>query len=167
MTAEFFKRAMLFVVFCLVQALVLNQIHLLGYATPLLYVYFVILFRRNHAKWSILLWCFTLGLVLDTFTNTPGVAAGALTLLGVVQPYLLQPFVPRDSVDDLQPSMRTLGMSKFIAYSAACVVLYVVVFFTLEVFNFLNWQQWLFSVGGSAALTLVLILAIDYFRSTE
>ena len=42
MTTDFFKRVWAFLLFCLVQALVLNHIHLLGYATPLLFVDFVL-----------------------------------------------------------------------------------------------------------------------------
>lgn len=44
MSADLFKRAGLFVAFILAQTLVLGSIHLFGYATPMLYVYFVLLF---------------------------------------------------------------------------------------------------------------------------
>ena len=42
MAIDLIKRITLFVSLCLVQALVLNQIHLFDCATPLLYVYFKI-----------------------------------------------------------------------------------------------------------------------------
>lgn len=161
MTTDFFKRALAFVVFCLVQVLVLNHIHLLGYATPLLYVDFAVSFRRNYPKWGILVWCFLLGLCIDIFSNTPGVTSGAMTLLGLLQPYLLAPFIPRDSTDDLQPSMRTLGVAKFIYYVIVCVVIYTLAFFALEAFSFFNWEQWLLTVGGSLALTVVFVLVVE------
>ena len=161
MTEDFLKRALAFVMYCLVQALVLNHIHLLGYATPMLYVDFVITFRRNYPRWGILLWSFALGLCVDIFSNTPGVAAGAMTLLAVIQPFILEPFIPRDSADDLQPSMKTLGIGKFTVYAIVCVIIYILVFFALEAFNFFNWQQWLMSVGGSIAVTILLILVIE------
>jgi len=161
MTTDFFKRATAFVLFCLVQALVLNHIHLLGYATPLLYVDFALTFRRGTPRWSILVWCFALGLCIDMFSNTPGVAAGAMTLIGLLQPYLLEPFVPRDSADDLIPSMRTLGIGKFITFALLLVFIYCLVFFALEAFSFYNWQQWLICTGSSIGLTLMLILVIE------
>ena len=161
MTTDFFKRALAFVVFCLVQVLVLNHIHLLGYATPLLYVDFAVSFRRNYPKWGILVWCFLLGLCIDIFSNTPGVTSGAMTLLGLLQPYLLATFIPRDSTDDLQPSMRTLGVAKFIYYVIVCVVIYTLAFFALEAFSFFNWEQWLLTVGGSLALTVVFVLVVE------
>ena len=87
-------------------------------------VYFVILFQRNYPKWAILLWSFSLGLLIDVFSNIPGVAAGAMTLLAFLQPFILRPFIPRDSVEDLSPSFATLGIMKFSGYTLICVIIY-------------------------------------------
>ena len=161
MPIDFLKRLGLFFVFVLAQTMVLGRIHLFGYATPLLYVYFVAMFNRNYPKWAVLLWSFAMGLTIDIFSNTPGVAAASLTLIGAIQPYFLEPFIPRDSVDDLRPSIRTIGMVKYVYYITVLVVLYCIVFFSLEAFNFFNWMDILKSVGGSAVITLVLILTFE------
>lgn len=165
MPIDFLKRLGLFFVFVLAQTMVLGRIHLFGYATPLLYVYFVAMFNRNYPKWAVLLWSFAMGLTIDVFSNTPGVAAASLTLIGAIQPYFLEPFIPRDSVDDLRPSIRTIGMVKYVYYIAVLVVLYCIVFFSLEAFNFFNWMDILKSVGGSAVITLVLILTFESVSS--
>ena len=52
MATDIFKKTILLIVFTLVQVLICNQIHLFGFATPLVYVYFVILFQRNYPKWA-------------------------------------------------------------------------------------------------------------------
>lgn len=161
---DILKRLLLFVVLCLAQMLVLNRIHLFGYATPLLYVYFVLLFPYNYPKGPLLLWCFALGLVNDTISNTPGVACASLTLLGALQPYYLSLFLPRDVVDDFAPSMHALGYLKFVAYALPMVLLYCLLFFALEAFNFFNWQQWLISSGASALLTLLFIAVFENFK---
>ena len=155
----------MFFVFVLAQTMVLGRIHLFGYATPLLYVYFVAMFNRNYPKWAVLLWSFAMGLTIDIFSNTPGVAAASLTLIGAIQPYFLEPFIPRDSVDDLRPSIRTIGVVKYVYYITILVVLYCLVFFSLEAFNFFNWIDILKSVGGSAVITLVLILTFESVSS--
>ena len=72
MSADFLKRLGWFALFFLVQVLVLGRIHLFHYATPFLYVYFVAMFPRNHEKWAVLVWSFLLGLLIDIFSNTPG-----------------------------------------------------------------------------------------------
>jgi len=167
MTIDSLKRFILFVVLCLAQVLVLNRIHLFGYATPLLYVYFVLLFPRRYPKWALLLWCFAMGLVNDTFSNTPGVASASLTLLGAVQPYFLELFVPRDAVEDFTPSLRNLSWGKYLAYSLTLVLLYCLVFFVLEAFSFFNWEQWLICSGTSTLLTVVLILTFENFKGNK
>ena len=165
MNMEILKRLLAFVLLCLVQALILNRIRLFGFATPLLPVYFVITFHRGYPKWAILTWSFLLGLCLDSFSNTLGVAAASMTLVALLQPYLLEPFVPRDSTDDLKVSVRSLGWGKFASLSFLLVVIYVAVFFTLEAFSFYNWQQWLMCIGGSTAMTYLFILVIENLRS--
>ncbi|MBQ7421850.1 MAG: rod shape-determining protein MreD [Prevotella sp.] len=164
MSIDFFKTLLLFVVFSLAQVLVLNHIHLFGFATPLLYVYFVLMFQRNYPQWAILLWSFAMGLLIDTFSNTPGVTAASLTLAGCLQPYLLAPFIPRDSAADLKPMARTLGVAQFLYYSFIMVLIYNVVFFSLEMFSFSNWLYWLECIGGSTLLTLVLIMVLETIR---
>lgn len=48
MSMDFLKQLGLFVVFVLIQTMVLGRIHLFDFATPLLYVYFVAMFPRNY-----------------------------------------------------------------------------------------------------------------------
>lgn len=158
------KRLILFVVLCLAQMFVLNRIHLFGYATPLLYVYFVLLFQRNYPKWALLLWCFALGLVNDTISNTPGVACASLTLLGAIQPYFMKLFLPREAAENFSPSLHTLGYLKYIAYALPMILLYCLLFFALEAFNFFNWEQWLICSGASSLLTLLFLGVFENFK---
>lgn len=162
---EHLNRLAMFVALCVAQVLILNHIHMFGVATPLLYVYFVITFRRHTPQWMVLLWCFVMGLVVDMFSSTPGLAAGSLTLLGFIQPYLLELLVPRDSVDDLKSSVVTLGPVKFYSFCAMMVLLYCLVYFALEAFNFFDVLLWLERAVASTVLTLILIFAIETVRS--
>ncbi len=167
MSADIFKRAGMFVAFALAQVLVLGHIHLFGYATPLLYVYFVLLFPRNYPKWGVLLWSFGLGLVVDIFFNTPGVAAASMTLLGAIQPYYFEMYVSRDAAENMQPSMQNIGWMKYFYYSLVMVMIYCLVFFTLDAFTFYNWVVWLKSVLGSAALTMLMILTFETVQDKQ
>lgn len=164
MNLIFLKGVLLFAILLLAQVLVLNHIHLFDCATPLLYVYVVLQFRRNYPRWGILLVSFLLGLLVDIFSNTPGVAAASMTFLGFLQPYVFAMFLNRDSDEDLQPSMKSLGFAKFFYYAAVLVVVYCAIFFTIETFSFFNGLLWLECVGGSAMLTILLILAIENSR---
>ena len=154
-----------FVMMLVVQALLLNNIHLFGCSTPLLYVYVILMARRDFPRWGLLLFGFLLGLGVDMFSNTPGVGACSMTLLAFVQPMLMKLFLPRDSADDFQPGIPSLGLMKFVYFSFISIFLYSLVFFTLEMFNFFNWTLWALSVGGSTLLTLLLVIVIDNFRN--
>lgn len=167
MNLNIIRNFVFFIILLIVQVLVLNHIRLFGCATPLLYTYFVLPMQRNQAKWTTLLWCFALGLAVDTFSNTPGVAAATMTLAALVQPYLLELFVPRDSADDLTPTFRTLGVSKFVSYTIILVLICCMSFFTIEAFNLYNWMQWASSILGSTAITAILILVIENVRDRK
>lgn len=164
MSIQIIKQLGWFLLLAAVQVLVLNHIHLFGIAIPLLYIYFPVTFHCNTPRWAALLWSFVLGLTIDVFSNTPGLAAGSLTLIGLLQPYWLELFVPRDSVEDMEVSAATLGWSKFIVYSVALTALFCLVFFALEAFNFFNWVYWLECAGASTLLTMILVIAIESVR---
>lgn len=166
MSIDFLRRTALFVILCLAQVLVLGNIHLLGFATPLPYLYLVLLLPLDYPRWAMLLWGFAEGLAIDIFSNTPGVASGSMTFLALLRPVILAPFVPRDSDENMKPGVKAMGAGSFFYYSLICSVVYCAVFFSLEIFNIIcNWRQWLMSVGGSAALTVLFILAMESIRS--
>ena len=165
MAIDFFKRLALFLGLCLAQVFVLNHVYLFNVATPLLYIYLAISFPRNYPKWQVLVWSFSLGFVMDLFTNTPGLAAGTMTLIALIQTYLMNILAPRDSAEDLKASIAAMGFSKFAMLSVILTSLYCLVFFALEAFTFFDWLLWLERVVGSTVLTVILILAIDSVRS--
>jgi len=164
MSADLLKRLGWFALFFLAQVIVLGRIHLFHYATPLFYVYFVAMFPRNYEKWAVLLWSFSLGLFIDIFSNTPGLAAASLTVIGAIQPYYLELYVPRDSADNLQPALKTLGPLKYTYYIVPLVLLYCVLFYSLEMLTFFNAFYWLMCVVGSTVITLLLIFTLEIGR---
>ncbi len=161
MDFSYLKHFLSFLSLALVQVFVLNHITLFGVATPLLYIFFVLKMRRNYPRWAIIVEAFVLGLLMDTFQNTPGVAACSMTLLGMIQPPLLDLFVTRELPEDARPSAVVLGWLKFFYYAGISSLIYCVAFFTLEQFAFFNWMQWLDRVVGSTILTLLLVMLLE------
>ena len=164
MSNDFIRLPILFITLCVLQVFVFNHIHLFGYATVLLYVYFVVMFPRNYPRWAILLWSFFLGLAVDMFSSTPGMAAASLTLTGFLQPYLLELFLPREAPENMKSALSTLGFTKFLTLASILVFVQCLLFFTIESFSFFNWLQWLLNVIGSTVLTLVLLMALESVR---
>ncbi|HRF92087.1 MAG TPA: rod shape-determining protein MreD, partial [Bacteroides graminisolvens] len=109
MIINYIYRILWFVGLVLLQVLILNNIHLAGYATPFLYTYFILKFPSSVSRNELLLWAFFLGLIIDIFSNTPGINASATVLMAFVRPPLLTLFTPRDSFDNIVPSFKTIG----------------------------------------------------------
>ena len=164
MKAESFKTLALFIVITVVQVMILSHIRLFGFASPMMQVYFVALFKRGYPKWGILVWAFLMGLILDSFSNTPGVGTSSLTLIAMLQPMVLEMFMQRESDPDLQPSVAFLGPLNFFVFSAILSLVYCLVFFTLENFSFFNWEQWLSSVLGCFVFTMIVIMVMEIAR---
>ena len=165
MTTDFFKRLALMLTLAVVQVLVLNRVHIFNIATPLVYLMLPLHFELGKSRWSALVWCFTTGLVIDIFANTPGVAAGAMTLIGLMQPAILRLFVNDDDGESLTPSFKSMGWLKYLTYSLIITLVYCIAFFSLETFTFFNPILWAECIGGSTLISLVIILAIEKIRS--
>lgn len=161
---DFIKKTIWFVILVLAQALVLNHIHLFHYATPLLLVYFIMRFPVGYPRCPLLLWSFFMGLFVDIFSNTPGVATSSLTLIGLLQPLIVQLFIPKDDYSTLVPSVSTLGLETYLKYALTITLLYIVLFFTVESFNLFNFGDWILRVICSTIITLVLIMVFESFR---
>ena len=98
------------------QVLILNHLQLFGYGTPLIFAAILLYMPMGSLKAGVLLWGFFTGLLADIFTNTPGVASGAMTFAALLQPPLLNVMAPRDAADDLIPSMQTMGKWNYVRY---------------------------------------------------
>ena len=153
-----------FISLLLLQALVFNHVHILGFATPMPYVYFLLIMPSNTPRWLYVLLGFVLGLCVDIFTNTPGMAAGALCLLGLINPLLLKVFSPSDNNDSFEPSHKTMEWGAFVRYVFFTVSIYCVVFFIFEAFSFFDWLILLINIVGSTLLTTLFIVAMELIR---
>ena len=86
-----------FIGLVLLQVLILNNVHIAGYATPFLYIYFILKFNSGTSRNELMLWAFFFGLTIDVFSDTPGMNAAATVLLAFLRPSLLRLFTPRDN----------------------------------------------------------------------
>lgn len=164
MATDILRRIGTMIILVVLQALVFNRIHLFGCAMPLLYVYFVLTTSSSVPFWQSLPMAFVLGLSVDIFSNTPGVASSSLTLLAFIQSYFIRLYLDNETKDNFHPSIATMGFLKYFTYAFTLLFIYCLMFFSLEAFSFFHWQQWLIATFGSFALTLALLLAVDTAR---
>ena len=90
-----------FVVFVMFQVLFLNNIHYLRIATPFLYLYCIIKMPIGISRSGVLIFSFITGLIVDMFSNTPGMHAGACALVGLLREPLIHFLQGEDIADGL------------------------------------------------------------------
>lgn len=154
-----------FITLLALQVFVFNHVHIFGYAVPMPYVYFLAILPAITPHWAYVLLGFVMGLMLDLFTNTPGMAAGSLTFVGLITPWVLKLFRPRDTDDeDFEPSHHTMEWGGFMRFLGTLTLVHCILFFVLECFNFFDPYGLLLNMGGSALLTLLFEVAMELIR---
>lgn len=160
----FLQRIKWFVILLLVQVLVLNHVHIYQYATPLLYIYFILKLNSQVNRKVLMGWAFALGLSIDIFSNTPGLNAAAATFLAFVRPPLLFAQTQRDPIENFEPGIAVMGFSSFFRYALVCTLLFSIVLNLLDAFSFFNVKTLLIKMSTDALVTLVCILCLDAMR---
>lgn len=163
MNSTFFIRLLRLTILLILQILVFNNIHLMGYATPLLIGYMLLCFERGSSRIGLLLWGFVIGIVFDVFSNTAGMASASCTLLAMMQPKLMQMFLPRDADEDYKPSLSSMGFWKYLLYAFLGMLILHATFYALDAFTINDWQLTLIAIGSSAALATLLCIATELF----
>lgn len=155
----------LLVYFCLLvlfQVLILNHISFLGYATPFLYIYFIIKLPIGTNRNLVILLGFIVGLIIDLFCNTPGQNAAATTFAAfMIQPIQNLCFVPED-LDNVIPSIRNLR-GAFMKYAVSIVFIHEAVLVSIASFSYYNFTTIILRIIFSTILTSILIFAIEGF----
>ena len=167
MIGTFLKRLFWLVVLMLLQVLVFNHVQILGYATPMLCVYLILLFPLGTSRSQILLWGFATGLLQDIFTNTPGMSAASLTLVALFQPDLLKLFASKDFVENEDapvPSARSMNWPPFLRYVFVAVLINQMAFYLLEAFSFFNPIELGINVGGGTLMSFLVMVAMEGVR---
>ncbi len=150
-----------FIGLVLLQALILNNVNVAGYATPLLYVYLIVKFESNVSRNELMLWAFFIGLAVDIFSDTPGMNAAASVLLAFMRPGLLRLFLVRDTVGSIVPAARTMGMSPFLKYLTTGILLHHAVLFAIGFFSFAHVGTLLLRIVTSTVLTVACVMALE------
>lgn len=167
MIVTFFKRLLQMLGLLALQVLVCNHIHLLSYATPMVYVLFLAYFPLDSHRIGNMCWAFVMGLLLDICSNTPGEAAAALTMASFIQWPLLRAMAPKESVEDMVPNYVTMGRWNHVRYLILLTVVNHTVFFLLESFSFFNPIDLLITWSSSLALSLVLMFTMEIVRGRK
>lgn len=108
-----------------------------------------------------MLWAFFLGLTVDIFSDTPGMNAAATVALAFLRPTFLRLFVPRDTLENIVPSIKSMGIVPFLKYLIVSVFIHHAILLTIEFFSFAHIGTLLLRIVASTLLTVTCIMAIE------
>jgi len=159
------KFGLAFILLILIQVLVFNNIQFSGFVNPYVYVLFIMLLPLEIPAWLLLFLSFATGMVMDFFSNSPGMHTSASVLAGFARPYVLRILSPRDGYESgPNPSISAYGFRWFFIYTSVIVVIHHTALFYLEVFRFADFFRTLLRVILSSVFSVAFILLIEAYR---
>lgn len=147
-----------------IQVFILDHIDLIdGMAVPYLYVLFLLMLPFEMRHPLLMLMGFGTGLIMDMFSNTPGMHASACVLMTFVRPYLLRSIAPRDGYEfGLTPRLQHMGLSWFMTYVTIMVLIHHTWLFYVEVYMLDRFFQTLLRVIFSSIFTVLVCLLAQF-----
>ncbi len=153
-----------FVLFVLIQVLVLNNIHFLRIATPFLYVYFILKMPVDDSRTRVVFFSFLIGLVIDWFSNTSGMHAAACTFAGFCRSPLIGVLVKKELQEGVYPSYRSFGVGCFFRYVLFFVLIHHTALFLIESLTLFDLLFLIIRIFSSVAMTTLLICTVEAFN---
>lgn len=124
MVQTFFIRIVWLFSLVLIQVLILNNVNLFGLITPYIYVYFLLNEDIKIPRNISMLWAFSCGILIDIFSDTPGINAASSVFLSFIRIYILRLFVSHDMLEQGIPMIRTIGFPAYLKYILLSVLIH-------------------------------------------
>ncbi len=150
-----------FITLILLQVFVLDNISFWGFATPMIYIWFIMLLPYNTPKWLVLLSSFALGMSIDIFAGQTGIHACVCTFIGFIRPILLNTFSGNIETANVRFTMSRIGFANFVLYTLETVFIHHLLCFLLGVFSFEQIGQTLLRCVITTLLTSIMIIIAD------
>ena len=96
--------------------------------------------------------------------NTPGMNAAAATVLAFMREPVLRLVTLRDSVEDFEPGIKSMGFSPFFRYILLCTFLFCTILLVIDTFSFFNLPVLLLKILTDASITVICILCAEAIR---
>ena len=88
------------------------------------FIYFILKYNSGVSRNTLMVWSFLLGLSVDIFSNTPGMNAAAATVLAFMREPILRLVTLRDSAEDFEPGVKSMGIFPYFRYILLCTFLF-------------------------------------------
>ncbi len=165
-----FNHIIRFILYIIIQVLVLKEINLVGsnqnYIFIIIYPVAILTLPMKIPQFFIILIAFTIGFIVDLFYVSPGVHAGACLWMAVFRPLVLRIFEPKNGYQtDISPSISNLGVVWFAKYASVLLFIFFLSYFILQIFTFVYIGEILLKTILSFFVSSIIIFLVQLFYS--
>lgn len=156
-----------FLAIMIFQAWIFNNLDLLGFINPAVYIMFILILPIDIKLPVLLLLGFFTGLIQDMLINTGGIHTFATTAIAYTRGLMLQNAKSaRDAGTGSSPSAILLGWRWFISYAALLVFSHAFLVAVFDIFSFRILAILIQTISNGLAAFLLILAAEFIFRRT-
>lgn len=153
---------LIYIILMFFQITVFGNVALFGYATPFLFLYFIIKLPATMSPNWVMTLAFITGVILDIFFSTPGMYSLSATLAAFMRkPYITLVLQRDDEASSMTPSVKSLGAAPFTVYALLIILTFSSAVFIIQAFSIFNFARLLLQVLSSTFLTYILVIALE------
>ncbi len=168
MTRYIFANIFRFIFLIFLQIFVLNNIQLMGYVNPYLYILFIILLPLETPRWLLLILAFLMGYTIDYFSHTIGINIAATVFIAYLRPKLIHLLIPKlEPSPEVKIGIKHFGFKSFLLYASILTLVHHLSLFYLEIFRLSDFLLTLRRALLSSVFTIVLIILSQYMFYTQ
>lgn len=159
----FLQNLLRFIILMIIQIFILNNVRFLGYVNPYVYILFIFLLPVRFPRWITLFMAFGTGLLIDMFSNSPGLHAFSTVLIAYLRAPVINMFTSVEEGANPTPSFHSFGVVPFISFVSLLVIIHHATLFMLEVFSFVNFGDTFIRIVINSLITILIMLAVQSF----
>ncbi|GAB3898408.1 hypothetical protein [Spirosoma agri] len=161
---EILSTVLLFLLYLILQILLVRNLVLFDYAFCFVYIACVLLLPNETSLTWLLLIGFVTGIIVDSFYNTLGMHAAATVLMAYCRPLVVRSQIDVPGMESrLEFSLKELGVGAFFRYVFILALVHHSALFFIEASSLALFIPTLIRVGASTLFTTVSIVLIQFF----
>lgn len=162
--SDFLRNIIRLALFIGLQVYILNKIpHLHQFIIPYIYYLFVLWLPFTLPRMTVMFIGFLTGMILDIFTNSPGLHAAACVLIAYMRPFVINVLTPKDSKEFnyREPSPKAMGWAPYLMYVLILTLFHHGYMTFLQWLSFGTFLNFLIKVVSTTAISMLLIIIIE------
>lgn len=161
---EILSTTLLFVLYLVLQILLVRNVVLFDYAFCFIYIACILLLPNEISFTWLLLIAFVIGIIVDTFYNTLGMHAAATVLMAYCRPLIVRAQIDVPGLETrIEFGLRQLGTGAFFRYVFILALIHHTALFFIEASSISLLIPTLIRVAASTLFTTISIVLIQFF----